>query len=129
MFKRQKGKKYNSNIIEIDWIKFKSKIESRFYLFFQENKIKILSLQPNYILQNKFTFENEKYREISYKSDFLIEFKNKKYLLEIKGFETPEWKIKKKLFLFKIFSWEIKKDFDEFLILKSLKEIKEKFNI
>ena len=45
-------------------------------------------------LQEPFRYKNKAIRAITYKPDFLI---GDNILFEIKGFETPEWKIKRKL--------------------------------
>lgn len=130
MFRRN-GEKYNAQRVVIDWIKFKSKLEARVYKFLKENWYKILEIEPSFLLQCKFKFEDKNYREISYKSDFLIEGNNwEKIIIEAKWFETPEWKIKKKLFLYKTKDFE--KEFDcklKFVISKSVKSLKEQLEL
>lgn len=48
-------------------------------------------------LQESFKYNNKTIRAITYKPDFLI---GDNILFEIKGFETPEWKIKRKLLFY-----------------------------
>lgn len=130
MFKRN-GEKYNAQKITIDWIKFKSKLEARVYNYLKNNWYNVLEIEPVFLLQTKFSFENKNYREIKYKSDFLIEGSNwTKIIIEAKWFETPEWKLKKKLFLYKIKDYE--KEYDcslIFLICKSVKNLKEQLDL
>ena len=118
--------KYKNIKIKINWIQFNSQIEATVYEILIQNNIKILSIEPIFILQNKFEYKNIKYREIKYKSDLLVEYNGEEIIIEIKWFETPEWKIKKKLF--------IKKLKDEgssyiFLVIKNLTQLKKYFNI
>jgi len=57
MYKRDWEHKYNAKKTIIDWIKFSSKLESNAYLYFKENNIKIVELQPKFNLQIKFEYE------------------------------------------------------------------------
>jgi len=128
MFRRN-WTKYNATKIQIDWITFRSKIEARAYNFLKD-RYNIIEIEPVFKLQDKFEFEWKKYREINYKSDFLIEFKNWYIIIEMKWFETPEWRLKKKLFLYRFN--EIKKDFDKnlyFIIAKSIKDLEKQINL
>jgi len=123
MFKRIPWKKYNAVRVEIDWIKFRSKLESICYIYLKEN-FNIIEYEPAFILQWKFEYEWKKYREIKYKSDFLLQMKGYKLIIEIKGFETPEWKLKKKMFLNKMAIFE--KEYDcklKFIVAKSRKDM------
>ena len=123
MFKRIPWKKYNAVRVEIDWIKFRSKLESICYIYLKEN-FNIIEYEPAFILQWKFEYEWKKYREIKYKSDFLLQMKEYKLIIEIKGFETPEWKLKKKMFLNKMAIFE--KEYDcklKFIVAKSRKDM------
>lgn len=126
MYKRDWEHKYNAKKTIIDWIKFSSKLESNAYLYFKENNIKIVELQPKFNLQIKFEYEWVKYREIKYISDFIIKVWNINIIIDMKGMILPEYKLKKKLFLYKI--WEFEKDFNiklKFIEAKSIKDLKE----
>ena len=117
MFKRN-WTKFNANKINIDWIVFSSKLESRFYEYFKNHKdINILELQPKYLLQPSFKYNWKTIREINYVADFKIEVFGDIYIVDSKWFETPDFKIKKKLFYYKYWQENI------LLIVKSIKEL------
>lgn len=131
MFRRKKGVKYNNTKIEIEGIKFDSKIEGKFYLHLKEleakKEIKDLKLQPCFVLQDNFETENQfemskkdftcmsvvmsnktkkvnLIRKLEYVSDFqYFDVRlNKTIVADTKGFQTADYKIKKKLFLSQI---------------------------
>ena len=102
----RKNKYWNKKVL-IDWIKFDSKKEAKFY---QELKIlerawniKDLELQPKFILQEKFKNEWKTERAITYLADFMYfdNIKKKQVIVDVKGFKTEVYKIKRKLFLYK----------------------------
>ena len=85
-------------------IKFDSKLECQFFITLlqakKENKIKDFDLQPKFILQDKFEKHGKKYRAITYTADFRIYTNDGKcHIVDCKGVETNEFKIKKKLFI------------------------------
>ena len=82
-----KGVKYRSNL-EVDTAKVLDALNIPFE--YESRKI---------VLQEGFRcpYQKEKVRALTYTPDFLIG----PIMLECKGFETPEWKIKKKM----IFKW------------------------
>ena len=99
--------KYNSNKMVVDRIIFDSKKEAMYYLhlrtLLKQGKIKDLELQKEYILQDKFKINGKTQRKISYKADFTyfsVE-DNKLHVVDVKGFKTEIYKIKKKLFEYK----------------------------
>ena len=63
--------------------------------------IKDLSLQPNFLLQDKFKCQGKIHRKIEYIADFQYYIvKDKRWVIEdVKGFKTDIYKLKKKLFL------------------------------
>ena len=65
--------------------------------------IKDLELQKEYILQDKYKINNKTIRKISYIADFsYISVKdNKLHVIDVKGFKTDVYKLKKKLFEYK----------------------------
>ena len=96
--------KYNAKKKMVDWIKFDSEIEAKYYLYLKEIRYKGLILnyemQPQYIIQPKFNRNGVNYQAITYKADFLV------YLLDgttevidIKGMATPEAKMKRKMYI------------------------------
>ena len=123
MFKRN-WDKFNASKTIIDWIKFASKLESNAYLYFKSKWIKIVELQPKFSLQMKFEYEWVKYREIKYVSDFLLKIWDIQVIVDMKWMVLPEYKLKKKLFLYKM--WEFEKEFNiklKFIEAKSIKDL------
>lgn len=98
--------KYRNKKIMIDEIKFDSIAEGRRYkelkLLEKAGKISDLELQPKFELQEKYTnAKGEHVRAITYKADFCY-IENEKIIVEdVKGMETKEFKLKKKLFEYK----------------------------
>jgi len=127
MFRRIPWKKYNSVNIVINWVKFRSKLESNCYIYLKSNWYEIIEFEPEFILQKKFETNWKKYRQIKYVSDFLIKMNWYNLIIEIKWFETPVWKLKKKLFLFKLKEYE-KKYWCKlyFIVAKSVKDLNNK---
>lgn len=65
-----------------------------------EGKISKLERQVTFLLQDKFEYRGEKIRAITYKADF--EYYNEegyRIIEDVKGFKTPEYKLKKKMLL------------------------------
>ena len=129
-FRNRAYSKYGAKTVEFDGIRFASQLEARFYLFFREHEIKILELQPRFILEDSFEIYDwqskkiRKYRKTEYVADFKIETPDGDiFIIEAKGFETPEWKIKKKLFLKKYGSEE------KLLVFSSLRQVREFFDL
>lgn len=85
--------------IEYNGKKFRSKLEVQTAEVLDSLGIPYLYEERKIILQDKFRSPHQKemVRQLTYKPDFMIG----SIMLECKGFETPEWKIKKKL----IFKW------------------------
>jgi hypothetical protein len=118
--------KYNSKKIECDWIVFRSKLEYNIYNYLKSENYKIEEHEPVFELQEKFEFEGKKYRSVIYKSDFLVRIDNVFLVIEVKWFETPEGKLKKKLFLYKL--WDFEKYYEckmKLIVCNSLKGLKE----
>jgi hypothetical protein len=92
--------KYNNKKVIIDDIVFDSKKESVFYLKIK-NDITISNIrrQVKFLLQDKFKYKEKSYRKISYIADFVYTQNNIEYVVDVKGFRTEIYKIKKKLLL------------------------------
>lgn len=95
--------KYNNKKTIVDNIKFDSKAEAMRYkqlkILQQGNFITDLKLQPKFELQAKYTNnKGEHVRAITYKADFTYFQDGKCVVEDVKGVETKEFKIKKKLF-------------------------------
>ncbi len=102
----------------VDWIKFDSKLEARFYNYIKNHpKINLLELQTPFVLQEWFKYNNKKIRPITYKADFKIEVEGDIYFIDSKGKEEPIFKIKKKMWL-KKFGGD-----NNLLVCKSIKQL------
>lgn len=81
-------------------IEFRSKLESDTARILDTLGVKYLYEPYTIELQESFRFRGVLHRNIEYKPDFII---GGNIIVECKGFETPEWKIKRKLLLHRIF--------------------------
>ena len=119
--------KYNSKKVECEGRIFDSKLEANIYKTLKERLTPYdfeIGFQPKFVLQQKFVFNGHIVREVSYKADFLI-FKKQatdealdvfEYaVIDAKGMETPEFKLKRKLF--------IKRYNKDIVIFKSIKPL------
>jgi hypothetical protein len=95
--------KYNAKRTEIDGISFDSKVEGQYYLYLKqqqkEGKIKWFELQPIFTLQEGFRKGGKFYRPILYVADFKVYLNDGTVqIIDVKGYETADFKIKRKLF-------------------------------
>lgn len=67
-----------------------------------KGEISNLILQPGFILQKGYMYKGEKIRDVKYKADFQYTKYGETYIIDVKGFKTPEYKLKRKLFLYSI---------------------------
>lgn len=91
MFETEQLKQHN--ITDVVGINFDSKMEAEYYLHIKQHmgNIKSVTLQPDFILQDK--------PKIVYKADFLLHFEDgNKIIVDVKGFETQAFRIKMRLF-------------------------------
>lgn len=98
--------KYGNKKVKLDGYTFDSKRESLYYLKYKrqqiDGKISELTLQPSYVLQDKFRDrDGVAHRAISYKADFRFIKDGEIVVIDVKGFKTEIYKLKKKMFLFK----------------------------
>lgn len=102
-----KQSKYKNKKTTCDGIEFDSKKERNHYLKLKAMEevglIKNLELQKEYILQEKFVLNGKTRRKITYKADFsyITTEDNKLHVVDVKGFKTEVYKLKKKLFEYK----------------------------
>ncbi len=88
----KKRHKYNAKATEVDGYKFDSKAEANYYTLLKVQEIEgsivgMLRQVPLHLAPG-----------VTYRMDFLIFYSDGTCEgVEVKGFETPEWKIKKKL--------------------------------
>jgi hypothetical protein len=104
---KKRANKYNANKVIVDGIKFDSEAEAKFYSYLMElhltGEVKDFDLQPEYELQPKFVNKRGKnILPIKYKADFLIHYHDKpSEVIDVKGMETADFKLKKKIFEYK----------------------------
>jgi len=96
MFKRTH--KYNATKVEIDGIKFDSKLESKVYEIFRDRGL-TPELQTTFEIQESFRDGSKLIRAINYKADFVINYNGTQYVVDAKGMLLPEAKLKYKLLL------------------------------
>ncbi len=92
MLKTPKKSKYNARKTKVDGITFDSLKEANYYkeleLLRQAGEIKWYCLQPRFPLSEG----------IEYRADFIVCDKNDKtHIIDVKGFKTQVYKMKKKL--------------------------------
>ena len=89
----------------LDGNEFDSLMEGRYYIHLlklkKEGTVKSFEMQFPYELQEKFTKNGKTYRAISYVADFVVVYNDCTEVVDTKGKETVEFKIKKKLFEYK----------------------------
>jgi hypothetical protein len=98
--------KYRNIKAEVDGIVFDSKKEAEYYiqlkLLKQAGEIRDFGVQQRYELQPTFKKNGKAYRAITYIADFVIVNKDgTTEVVDLKGFETKEFKIKHKMFEYK----------------------------
>lgn len=104
---RKGYKKYKAVKVVVDGITFDSKRESERYQelkeMVQNGQIDNLILQPSFELQEGFVnSKGQKVRPIIYKADFSYTDADGKLVVEdVKGMETKDFKLKRKMFDFK----------------------------
>lgn len=85
--------KYNSKKVEVDGILFDSSIEAEYYKVLK-NKGEEFDIHPKFILQEKCSIDGEKIGGITYVADFRVG----NTVIDIKGVETTDFKMKAKMF-------------------------------
>lgn len=99
--------KYHNQKIIFDGHTFDSIKEKNYYIKLKALEkaglIRDLELQKEYLLQDSFKLNGITRRKIMYKSDFsYISVKdNKIHVVDVKGFRTEAYRLKKKLFEYK----------------------------
>ena len=98
--------KYKNKKTMIDGFKFDSEMESHYYLYLKHLKeigeVVDFILQPTYLLQEGFNLNGKRIRAITYKADFKVIYKDgNEEVIEIKKKITEEFKIKRKMLLYR----------------------------
>lgn len=101
--RKQRKHKYNAQKIQLDGYTFDSKLEAKYYEYLKgrwaKGEIQEISLQPKFELVPPFEKNGKRYRAITYVADFQVVMPNGEIeIVDIKGMETPDFKLKRKLF-------------------------------
>lgn len=101
--KQKSRSKYGNKKVELDGHVFDSQAEVKYYQQLKwlqaHGDILLFRLQPRYLLQEAFEKDGKKHRRIDYIADFEVHHKDGSIeVVDIKGFETEVFKIKRKLF-------------------------------
>ena len=84
----------NATKVEVNGIKFRSKLEAYTYKKLKENNIQADYESKRYILLEKFKFFEESIRAMTYLPDFV----GKGFVIECKGWKNDAWPLREKLF-------------------------------
>lgn len=85
----------NATKVEFDGKKFDSKLEARFAQMLKENNISYQYNEKSIEVLQKFAYNNETIRASKYKPDFIVG----QYVIEVKGYPTDAWKVRRKIIL------------------------------
>ena len=101
-----KQNKYHNKKVFYDGHWFDSEKEKAWYIKYklmqQAGEIHNLELQVPFNLIETFKLDNKTYRKTIYKADFTyLDKDNKLHVIDVKGFKTKEYLLKKKLMAYK----------------------------
>lgn len=116
--KKKEGKVRNATPNEYNGIKFRSKLETYTYKKLKEANIMADYEMHRYELLPAFTFDNKKYRAITYLPDFVGD----NFVIECKGYPNEAWPLREKLFRYYLYSNNIGVNF---YIVHNQKEVDE----
>ena len=100
-------RKYHNKRVIYDGYTFDSIREKNYYiklkLLEKAGKIKELELQKEFELQPSYKLNNKTSRKITYRADFTYKTTedDKLHVVDVKGFRTDVYRLKKKLFEYK----------------------------
>ncbi len=102
-----------------DGLVFDSKLEAGAYRLLTNWNVPF-DRQVEFELESKFEFEGRIYRAVKYVADFVLDPKGKRLVVDVKGFRTKMYQLKKKLLLkkYSVQIQEIKNLPDLALLLK-----------
>jgi len=95
-----KRAKYGNKKVEVNGVKFDSKLELYLYQSLTENSFDF-DFQVTIELIPKFKFKGISIRAINMRVDFILRHEGKIIYIDTKGFATPEAKIKYKMLKYK----------------------------
>lgn len=116
--KQSTGKVRNATPNEYDGIKFRSKLETYTYKKLKEANITADYEMHRYELLPAFTFNDKKYRPMTYLPDFV----GKDFIIECKGYPNEAWPLREKLFRYYLYSNKLDIDF---YVVHTQKEVDE----
>ncbi|MEK4692473.1 DUF1064 domain-containing protein, partial [Bacillus sp. FSL W8-1202] len=95
--------KYGARKTQVDGITFDSRAEAKYYEQLKwlkvSKQIKDFKLQPRFLLQEAFKKNGKTFRKIEYIADFEVHnLDGSIEIIDIKGVETKEFAIKRKLY-------------------------------
>lgn len=95
--------KYKNKKIEIDGLTFDSQAEANYYdhlkQLMKKGIVTAIIPQPRYLLQESFKKNGILFRKIEYVADFAVQYADGHgEVVDVKGVETTDFKIKRKLF-------------------------------
>lgn len=96
--------KYHARKVVIDGITFDSRKEAQKYSELKIEKragiIRDFELQPEFVLQESYIRDGKKVRPIIYRADFKVIYPDgREVIIDTKGYQTKEYKLKKKILL------------------------------
>ena len=92
------GRVKNATKVDKYGLHFRSKLECYTYEAFMKAGIPVEYEPKHFTLLNKFEFNKEKIRAITYLPDFIGNYKNNKFVVECKGMITESFPLRWKLF-------------------------------
>ena len=92
------GRVKNATKVNKYGLHFRSKLECYTYEAFMKAGIPVEYEPKHFTLLNKFEFNKEKIRAITYLPDFIGNYKNNKFVVECKGMITESFPLRWKLF-------------------------------
>ena len=93
-----KGSVKNATNVYKYGLHFRSKLECYTYEAFMKAGIPVEYEPKHFTLLNKFEYNKEKIRAITYLPDFIGNYKNNKFVVECKGMITESFPLRWKLF-------------------------------
>jgi hypothetical protein len=96
----------NATPIELDGIKFKSKLEAYCYLKLKENNIEAVYEENKFIILPSFSYKDKKIHEMTYTPDFV----GKKFIIECKGNMNDAFPLRWKIFKYYLFKNKLEYD-------------------
>jgi hypothetical protein len=96
--------KYHAVKTVVDGYTFDSKAEAQYYIALREmlkdGEISNLKVHPRYELQSPFYYRGERIPGIYYEADFSYIKDGKRIAVDVKGYKTDVYRLKRKLFLY-----------------------------